>query len=122
MDMRKAAVYAALVVGALVFLRVAPLFVAGFVRVVQTAAVTVGLSLFAVAVLYGGYRVLSRVRGTDERPSDERTDRIARLKRRYASGDLTQEEFEHRVEQELDRSTGFEADVSSSAGRDREQE
>lgn len=108
MNWRTALLYGALGLGALLLLRVVvslTLGLLGFLWAVVTTAVT----LLAVGgLLYGGYRLLSWVRDTQSSPdssSDEvptsPADRVERLKERYANGELSEDEFERRLDREF---------------------
>jgi len=104
MNWRKPLVYGALALGVLLVLRVAVslLFgVLGFLWAIVTTAVAV---LALGGLLYGGYKVLSRVRGTGS-ASDSGTSspesRVERLKERYANGELSEDEFERRLDREF---------------------
>jgi Predicted membrane protein (DUF2078). len=72
------------------------------------------VTLLAVGgLLYGGYRLVSQARDTEpstatgpagrsDTAGTESESRVEELKQRYASGKLSEEEFERRLEQELD--------------------
>ena len=90
------------VLGALVGVGLA-VFGLVFLTVFVTATLAVG-----VATVYGAYRLLSRSGGGVEPTSiqvDEQEDPIEQLKRLYAEGELSETEFERRLEHELERDT-----------------
>lgn len=114
MNWRTALVYGVLAVGALLLLRGVVAFVFGIFGLLW-AVLTTAVALVAVGgLLYGGYRLFSWLRGTASSPASDSsttaasTDgRLERLKQRYADGELSDEEFERRLEQELDGTTGL---------------
>jgi uncharacterized membrane protein len=101
--------YGLLVIGGLIAVRLAIGAVLGFLSLLWTL-ITTGVALAVIAgLLYGGYRLLSWARD-DESSTESNTvdttrsgpeDGVETLKQKYASGKLSEEEFERRLEQEL---------------------
>ena len=58
--------------------------------------------LLVLGIGYGGYRFLKRNAESDETVSDGDSDPIERLKERYTNGELTEAEFEQKLDQQLD--------------------
>jgi uncharacterized membrane protein len=108
MDWRKLLVYGVIALGALLALRVALSVTLGFLGLLWSV-ITTAVALLAIGgLLYGGYRLLSWARSDQSPRAGDATqapasteDRIERLKDRYASGDLSEDEFERRLDQEL---------------------
>lgn len=131
MDWRNVLTTVALVLGALVLVRVAAALLFSLVRVLQTGVVLLLTVLAAGLLVYGGYALVSRVRGggspdagsgDGESTAPEPTDPIERLKQRYTEGELTEAEFERRVARELDDSGTDSIDRGRRRGREREWE
>lgn len=106
----------------ILLLLVAVLLVLVVVRAILALAATIFAALMTLAgllvlaaIVYGGYVVWSSIRdgaedhdGTFEEAfgtdgiATESTDRITELQERYANGELSEAEFERRVEYELE--------------------
>jgi hypothetical protein len=101
--------YGLLVIGGLIALRLAVGAVLGFLSLLWTVFTTAVALLLVAGLLYGGYKVLSWARGdesstesnTNETTRPEPKDRVESLKQQYASGKLSEEEFEQRLDQEF---------------------
>lgn len=61
--------------------------------------------LLALGIGYGGYRLLKRDAESDDTVSDSDSDPIEHLKEQYTSGELTEAEFEQKLDQQLDSSS-----------------
>lgn len=88
---------------------------------------TMGSSLFGIVPLllalgigYGGYRLLKRVSESDDAVSDSDTDPIERLQEQYTKGEISEAEFEQKLEQRLDDSSPSESSGEPSVGTTRE--
>lgn len=113
MNWRKGLIYVGLALGALLVVRIVVSLVFGLLGFLWTALTTLATVLAVGILLYGGYKILSRVRGNEmasvsdsvgewESISTKPANRVERLKERYANGELSEAEFERRLSQELD--------------------
>jgi uncharacterized membrane protein len=101
--------YGAVAVGVLWLLQFVVSLIFSILSLVWTV-ITTAVALLALAgLLYGGYRLLSWVRDTesadsadDSETGREPANRVETLKERYTNGELSEEEFERRLERELD--------------------
>ena len=113
MNWRPAAVYLVLAVVALAMLQIAVSLILGILgTALAILTAVVGIAVVGV-FLYGGYKAFSWARSA-KRPklpqlsrggsseSVESINRVDRLKQRYADGELSEDEFERRLERELD--------------------
>ena len=92
--------------------------VLALVATIFAALMTLAGLLLLVAIIYGGYVVWSSL--TEESATDanyasgagsvstESTDRITALQEQYTNGELSEAEFERRVEYELESEEEFE--------------
>lgn len=121
----------AVLLGALLVLQFVLSLVVGILSLVWGIAVTVLTLLVVGALLYGGYRLLSRWRGEQSRSTPSsvdagrpdatgtgRTGGVEAIKERYASGEISEAELERRLEREIDgeRTDGIDRELR----RDRE--
>lgn len=109
MNWRKVLIYGALGLGALLLLRIVVSLIFGILGLLWTI-ITTAVTLLAIGVLlYGGYKLLSWVRDTESSDSIESSteSRIDALKERYANGELAEDEFERRLDRELDGPSGL---------------
>lgn len=108
MNWPKVLTYGVIALVALFLLRIAVGAVLGFVGFLWTA-ITTGVTLLAIGgLLYGAYRLWSWVSDDESSPASDSVesprsteDRVETLKKRYAKGELTEDEFERRLGQEL---------------------
>jgi uncharacterized membrane protein len=107
MNRWKLLAYGVLALVALVVLQLVVSFMFGvldFLLSIVTMAVTL---LLIAGLLYGGYRILSWVRGSESAsgsdPVETSTsdDRVERLKQQYADGKLSEDELKQRLDREL---------------------
>jgi hypothetical protein len=111
-NLRRLFVYGIFALGALLALRIALGLVFGVLGLLWPALVRTVTLLAVGGVLYGGYRLVSQARDTEpsttgpagrsDTAGTESESRVEELKQRYASGKLSEEELERRLEQELD--------------------
>ena len=113
--------YTALGVGALVLLTLVLSLVVGILGTILGLGLALLALVFAVvvfggtlvalaAIVYGAYVLLSRTSGktsdaTTEPTGETAHDPVERIKRQYASGEISEAELERRLEFELDGST-----------------
>lgn len=109
MALRTLVKYAALAVGLLVLASVAVSVVSAILGIVWAVVTTLVTAAVLVAVLYAGYRGGSWLRrrgsGGDSdggTAADEPADPAERLRERYVRGELTEAEFERRLDRALD--------------------
>jgi uncharacterized membrane protein len=108
MNWPKVLTYGVIALVALFLLRIAVGAVLGFFGFLWTA-ITTGVTLLAIGgLLYAGYRLWSWVSEDESSSASDSVgaststeDRVETLKRRYAEGELTEDEFERRLGQEL---------------------
>jgi hypothetical protein len=112
MNWGKVLLYGAVALGILVFLQFVVSLVFGILSLLWTV-VTTAVTLLAIGgLLYGAYKLLSWARDTessdpvdewdDTSTGTEPADRVDALKKRYTDGELSEAEFERRLERELD--------------------
>lgn len=108
MNWPKVLTYGVIALVALFLLRIAVGAVLGFVGFLWTA-ITTGVTLLAIGgLLYGAYRLWSWVSDDESSPASDSVetssteDRVETLKKRYAKGELTEDEFERRLGRVLD--------------------
>lgn len=83
--------------------------------------------LLALAIGYGGYRLVTREPTTDEAAADDTVDPVERLQERYANGELTEAELEQELERHLGSTSAPESvteapvDTSDQRGAELEQ-
>jgi Predicted membrane protein (DUF2078). len=119
MNLRNVILYILVGAGVLLLARILIGIIFGIIGV-AIALITLISVLFAVGVMgYGSYRLFSMLRGTSSssatassqsHQAPESEDSISTLKEQYARGELSEREFERRLEYELD-------DSSESKGR-----
>ncbi|WP_123536517.1 hypothetical protein [Halosimplex salinum] len=115
MALAKVLKFAALAIGAFILVSVVLSVVSALVGLVWALVTTVATLLTVAALLYGGFKLYSWLSddGSSERDSirdrsrTTRTDGtgedgVARLRERYANGELSEAELERRLELELD--------------------
>lgn len=76
--------------------------------------------LLALGIGYGGYRLLKRDSESDDAVSESDTDPLERLQEQYTKGEITEAEFEQKLEQQLDDSSPSEPSGEPSVGTTRE--
>jgi hypothetical protein len=113
MNWGKVLLYGAVALGMVVLLQFVVSLVFGLLSLLWTVVTTAVTLLALGGLLYGGYKLLSWIRGTgtessdsvgewdDDAPETEPADRVDALKERYTDGELSEDEFERRLEQEL---------------------
>lgn len=113
---RKLLLYAIFAFLVLVLLRVVAAFVLGVFNLIVTILTLGVIVLVLGAILSGAVRLLSSFQDdepsssheastradTFDSPESESVDRIEELKMRYAEGEFSEDELEHRLERELD--------------------
>jgi uncharacterized membrane protein len=114
MNWRKVLAYTGLALGVLFVAQIVVSLFFGILGLLWAVFTTLVTVLAVGLLLYGGYKLLSWIRGTESSVSDsgdewdaastEPADGVDRLKERYANGDLSEDEFERRLERELDGS------------------
>lgn len=108
MNWSKLLSYGVVALVAFLLVRIAVGAVLGFFGFLWTA-ITTGVTLLAIGgLLYAGYRLWSWVSDDESTSASDSAgaststeDRVETLKRRYAKGELTEDEFERRLGQEL---------------------
>ncbi|MFB6296965.1 MAG: hypothetical protein ABEH56_00430 [Salinirussus sp.] len=109
MNWRRGLLYAGLAVGALVAIRIAGTVAFAVVRALRAGAAALVVLCVTGLLVYGGYRLFSWARrselasgpdadGSRETTSTEPADRVDRIKRQYVDGELSENEFERRLE------------------------
>lgn len=98
----------ALALGALLVLRVAVSVTLSILGLLWAIIMTTVTLLAIGGLLYGGYKLFSWAQGSQSSPASDSSggqtstaDRVERLKERYARGDLSEDEFERRLDREL---------------------
>lgn len=76
--------------------------------------------LLALGIGYGGYRLLKRDIETTNEVSDSDIDPIERLKEQYTNGEITESEFEQKLDQHLDNGSPSETTSETSVDATRE--
>lgn len=76
--------------------------------------------LLVLVVIYGGYRLVQTDEETDETAADSGGNPVERLQEQYIEGEITEPEFERRLEQHYDSTDGSESTNGTSVETDKQ--